>query len=294
MSMQTTSLERSRQMGLISHTCYSALLSSTASALYSNSTQGRHKVQCKIDRKDGEIFTFLSPVFIPPLIDSGFPRGSDGKASARNAGRPRFDSWVEKTVTFRRCLPVLLLLLDKSNPLGQREEAELPGRQMHLLQPRVQDSLQAALPQWTTQQNTDMPLRSLFPAQAPVKVSRSEKSALSRTQHPKSLIPTQIPPLFLIVRFLSNSSPDLPSGEKLTGTGGPTSNYPLLRLQTFFSLQCYYNQLMSLKAKATGGLQPSPSTHCGHSFCTFSSSHPHDYKYVNYCQPVLYFSLHKI
>lgn len=47
---------------------------------------------------------------------------------------------------------------------------------------------------------------------------------------------------------------------------------------------------MSLKAKATGGLQPSPSTHCGHSFCTLSSSHPHDYKYVNYCQCFIFLS----
>lgn len=106
---------------------------------------------------------------------------------------------------------------------------------MHLLEPRVQGSLQAALPQRTMQQNTDVPLRCLFPAEALVKVSRSEKPALSRTQHPNSLIPTQIPPFSLIVRFLSNASPDLPSGEKLTRTGGPTYNYSLLRLQTFFS-----------------------------------------------------------
>lgn len=76
--------------------------------------------------------SFRSPIKCY-LIREDFRGGSDGKASARNEGRPRFDSWVEKTVKFRRCLPVLLLLLDKSNPLGQREEAELPGRQMHLL-----------------------------------------------------------------------------------------------------------------------------------------------------------------
>ena len=47
-----------------------------------------------------------------------FPGGSDGKVSAYNVGRPRFDSWVKKIPQRRKWQPIPVLLPGKSH--GQR------------------------------------------------------------------------------------------------------------------------------------------------------------------------------
>ena len=48
----------------------------------------------------------------------GFPGGSDGKASARNAGDPEFDPWVGKIPWRRKWQPTPVFLPGKSH--GQR------------------------------------------------------------------------------------------------------------------------------------------------------------------------------
>ena len=51
-------------------------------------------------------------------LTSGFPGGSDGKASAYNAGRPGFDPWVGKILWRRKWQSTPVLLPGKSH--GQR------------------------------------------------------------------------------------------------------------------------------------------------------------------------------
>ena len=55
-------------------------------------------------------------------LTSGFPGGSDGKASAYNAGRPGFDPWVGKIPWRRRRQPTTVLLP------GKIPWMEKPGR----------------------------------------------------------------------------------------------------------------------------------------------------------------------
>ena len=45
----------------------------------------------------------------------GFPGGSDGKESACNAGRPRFDPWVGKIPWRREWLPTPVFLPGESH-----------------------------------------------------------------------------------------------------------------------------------------------------------------------------------
>ena len=47
-----------------------------------------------------------------------FPGGSDGKVSAYNVGRPRFDSWVKKIPQRRKWQPIPVFLPGKFH--GQR------------------------------------------------------------------------------------------------------------------------------------------------------------------------------
>ena len=59
-----------------------------------------------------------------------FPNGSEGKASAFNAGRPGFNPWVRKILWRRKWQPTPVLLPGKSHeqrsmvgysPLGRKE-----------------------------------------------------------------------------------------------------------------------------------------------------------------------------
>ena len=72
---------------------------------------------------DGETVETVSDFILGgSKVTSGFPGGSDSKASAYNAGRPRFDPWVGKILWRRKWQPTLVLLPGKSH--GQME----PGR----------------------------------------------------------------------------------------------------------------------------------------------------------------------
>ena len=54
-------------------------------------------------------------------MSQGFPDGSDGKKSACNTGRPRFNPWVRKMLQRREWLPIPIFLPGKSH--GQRSLA---------------------------------------------------------------------------------------------------------------------------------------------------------------------------
>ena len=133
--------------------------------------------------------------------------------------------WLTHPVfTFCSCLPVLLLSLAKSSPLGQQEESELPGGQMHQGSGSPASSIATA--DNATEHGRAATL--LAPCRGSGQGQQKWKASSLQNSAPKFLNTNSDSSLSLIVRFLSSSSPDLPSGEKLTRTGGPTYNYSLL------------------------------------------------------------------
>ena len=77
------------------------------------------------------------------------PGGSDGKASAYNVGRPRFDPWVGKILWRRKWQPTPVLLPGKSHaqrivvgyrPLGRKESDTTEWLHFHFLWVRVESS----------------------------------------------------------------------------------------------------------------------------------------------------------
>ena len=60
------------------------------------------------------ILKFIYQILLTSQFDrhcaGGFPGGSEGKASACNAGRPRFNPWVGKIPWRRKWLPTPVIL----------------------------------------------------------------------------------------------------------------------------------------------------------------------------------------
>ena len=92
-----------------------------------------------------EIFmtpSLLRNLQFPSLYFMGFPGGSEGKASASNAGKPRFDPWAGKIPWRRKRQPTPVFLPEESHgrrslvgysPRGHKESDTTEWLHFHFL-----------------------------------------------------------------------------------------------------------------------------------------------------------------